>query len=151
MTRFDFISGGYILTHPGHNFVDIIQKIKDKKGNEYTPKYPSGDIEKIVANNLCNKGGCVVFQKEKGGKTQIGDIRYENEEWDIKYCNTFNEGTIRKTIKNASNQADNIIFYSDFKEKMVETIKSAANREKAQINIYFMRQDGNLIKLKKRE
>lgn len=152
MTRFDFSSGGYILTDPGHNFVRIIQKIKDKeKKDTYTPLHASGDIEETVANNLCNQGGKVIFQKEKGTGKQIGDIRYKDEDWDIKYCNTFNEETIRKTIKNASNQADNIIFYSDFKEKMIETIKSAANREKAHVNIYFMDQEGNLIELKKRE
>lgn len=152
LTRFDFHSGGYIATHPGHNFVTKIQKIKNKKGDiVYTPKFSSGSIEVIVAGKLCDNGGRVIFQEEKSNNGKTGDIKYKGKTWDIKYCNTDNEESIRKTIKNASLQADNVIFYSDFKEKIIGAIKSAANREKAPIDIYFMEQDGNLIKLKKRE
>jgi len=152
LTRFDFYSGGYIATHPSHNFVFKIQKIKDaKKNTTYTPIHSSGDIEIIVANNLCDQGGKVIFQKEKGNNYKTGDIRFKGEEWDIKYCNTFNEESIRKIIKNASEQADNIIFYSDFEEKIINTIKSAAGRDNFLIDIYFMKKDGDLIKIKKRE
>lgn len=152
LTRFDFYSGGYIATHPSHNFVFKIQKIKDaKKNTTYTPIHSSGDIEIIVANNLCDQGGKVIFQKENGNNYKTGDIRFKGEEWDIKYCNTFNEESIRKIIKNASEQADNIIFYSDFEEKIINTIKSAAGRDNFLIDIYFMKKDGDLIKIKKRE
>lgn len=80
LTRFDFYSSGYIATHPSHNFVTKVQSIKnDKKEVVYKPIFSSGGVELIVAGKLCDQGGKVICQKEKGNKGKIGNIKYKGD------------------------------------------------------------------------